>query len=39
MHDKEPVVSESCVVALDMHEYENSEAFQYADAITRVEGE
>jgi deoxyhypusine monooxygenase len=33
--DKEQVVAESCIVALDMFEYENSNAFQYADGIEK----
>ncbi|XP_061834618.1 deoxyhypusine hydroxylase [Nerophis lumbriciformis] len=36
--DSERVVKESCEVALDMLEYENSEQFQYADALTRLQG-
>ncbi|KAI0244611.1 deoxyhypusine hydroxylase [Massospora cicadina] len=28
--DSEKVVRESCIVALDMYEYENSDQFQYA---------
>jgi len=31
--DEEPIVSESCIVALDVHEYFNSDQFQYADGI------
>ncbi|KAI8977328.1 armadillo-type protein [Mycotypha africana] len=31
--DEEPVVRESCIVALDMFEYENNDAFQYADGL------
>lgn len=34
--DRERVVKESCEVALDMCEYENSEAFQYADTMARL---
>lgn len=34
--DSKRVVKESCVVALDMHEYENSGSFQYADGVARV---
>lgn len=30
INDTEPVVSESCIIALDMADYENSEQFQYA---------
>ncbi|XP_042339936.1 deoxyhypusine hydroxylase [Plectropomus leopardus] len=36
--DRERVVKESCVVALDMLEYENSEQFQYADGLVRLQG-
>ena len=36
LKDNERVVQESCVVALDMCEYENNEEFQYADGISRV---
>jgi deoxyhypusine monooxygenase len=31
--DKEPAVKESCVVALDMSEYVNSDSFEYADTL------
>lgn len=34
--DSERVVKESCEVALDMLEYENSTQFQYADGLLRV---
>jgi len=34
--DKEEVVKESCEVALDITEYEQSGAFQYADGLTKV---
>jgi hypothetical protein len=34
--DQERVVKESCMVALDMHEYETSGQFQYADGLERV---
>lgn len=34
--DRERVVSESCVVALDMYEYEKSGNFQYADTLNTV---
>lgn len=37
MGDREPVVRESCEVALDMYDYENSGAFQYADGLSRVQ--
>ena len=33
-NDKERVVKESCVVALDMCEYESSNEFQYANSLT-----
>lgn len=36
LHDKERVVKESCVVALDMCEYENSDNFQYADTMAKL---
>ncbi|MGH0192783.1 UNVERIFIED_CONTAM: hypothetical protein FKN15_025393 [Acipenser sinensis] len=36
--DEERVVQESCEVALDMHEYENSDQFQYADGILKLQG-
>ncbi|XP_058494998.1 deoxyhypusine hydroxylase [Solea solea] len=36
--DEERVVKESCEVALDMLEYENSEQFQYADELVRLQG-
>lgn len=36
LSDSERVVRESCVVALDMSEYENSSQFQYADTLHRV---
>ncbi|XP_069505551.1 deoxyhypusine hydroxylase [Ambystoma mexicanum] len=35
--DDERVVRESCEVALDMFEYENSGQFQYADGLSRPE--
>ncbi|KAK3602390.1 hypothetical protein CHS0354_026278 [Potamilus streckersoni] len=34
--DNERVVKESCVVALDMCEFENSETFQYADTLAKL---
>lgn len=34
LKDEKRVVSESCIVALDMCDYENSAEFQYADALT-----
>lgn len=37
--DGERVVKESCEVALDMYEYENSGQFQYADGLLRLQGE
>ncbi|KAM4549343.1 deoxyhypusine hydroxylase isoform 2-T2 [Odontesthes bonariensis] len=36
--DQERVVKESCEVALDMLEYENSNQFQYADGLVRLQG-
>ena len=36
--DPEPVVRQSCLVALDMSEYENSDQFEYADGLGRVGG-
>ncbi|NXJ05784.1 DOHH hydroxylase, partial [Odontophorus gujanensis] len=36
-HDEERVVRESCEVALDMYEYENSPQFQYADGLCRLQ--
>lgn len=36
LQDKERVVKESCVVALDMCEYENSNDFQYADTLSKL---
>ncbi|XP_029356462.1 deoxyhypusine hydroxylase [Echeneis naucrates] len=36
--DRERVVKESCEVALDMLEYENSNQFQYADELIRLQG-
>lgn len=36
--DGERVVKESCDVALDMLEYENSSEFQYADGLARLQG-
>uniref|UniRef100_A0A3B4BLE7 Deoxyhypusine hydroxylase n=1 Tax=Periophthalmus magnuspinnatus TaxID=409849 RepID=A0A3B4BLE7_9GOBI len=36
--DGERVVQESCVVALDMLHYENSQQFQYVDGLLRLQG-
>ncbi|TDG43086.1 hypothetical protein AWZ03_010502 [Drosophila navojoa] len=36
--DDKRVVKESCVIALDMCEYENSPEFQYADGLTKLDG-
>ncbi|XP_074524359.1 deoxyhypusine hydroxylase [Halichoeres trimaculatus] len=36
--DTERVVKESCEVALDMLDYENSDQFQYADGLVRLQG-
>ncbi|XP_078526084.1 deoxyhypusine hydroxylase [Lissotriton helveticus] len=35
--DEERVVRESCEVALDMFEYENSDQFQYADGLRKLQ--
>lgn len=35
--DEERVVRESCEVALDMYEYENSAQFQYADGLCKLQ--
>uniref|UniRef100_UPI00398F0291 deoxyhypusine hydroxylase n=1 Tax=Pristiophorus japonicus TaxID=55135 RepID=UPI00398F0291 len=37
LHDGERVVKESCEVALDMLEYENSPEFQYADGLSKLQ--
>ncbi|XP_045497573.1 deoxyhypusine hydroxylase [Colias croceus] len=37
LNDPRPVVRESCEVALDMSEYENSPEFQYANTLLTVE--
>lgn len=34
--DTEPVVRESCEVALDMYEWETSNTFQYADGLAQI---
>lgn len=36
LKDKEPVVRESCEVALDITDYENNNEFQYADGLLKV---
>ncbi|XP_017791047.1 PREDICTED: deoxyhypusine hydroxylase [Habropoda laboriosa] len=36
INDNKRVVRESCVIALDMCEYENSSEFQYADTLSKV---
>lgn len=36
-NDDKRVVKESCEVALDMCEYENSQEFQYADGLCKLE--
>ena len=36
LKDEKRVVRESCVIALDMCEYENSSEFQYADTLPEV---
>lgn len=35
-NDSERVVKESCLVALDMCEYQNTDQFQYADGLAKV---
>ncbi|XP_021347942.1 deoxyhypusine hydroxylase-like [Mizuhopecten yessoensis] len=37
LKDSERVVKESCIVALDMSEYENSGQFQYADSLVKAQ--
>ncbi|RVE48051.1 hypothetical protein evm_007238 [Chilo suppressalis] len=39
LHDPRPVVRESCEVALDMSEYENSPEFQYANTLLAVKAQ
>ncbi|XP_031849191.1 deoxyhypusine hydroxylase nero isoform X2 [Nomia melanderi] len=36
LNDSKRVVRESCIIALDMCEYENSSEFQYADTLGKV---
>lgn len=36
LQDSKQVVRESCVIALDMCEYENSLEFQYANTLTKI---
>ncbi|KYN01935.1 PREDICTED: deoxyhypusine hydroxylase [Cyphomyrmex costatus] len=36
LNDSKKVVHESCVIALDMCDYENSTEFQYADTLTKL---
>ena len=36
LEDDKQVVKESCEIALDMCEYENSPEFQYADTLLKV---
>ncbi|GAB1867447.1 Deoxyhypusine hydroxylase [Camponotus japonicus] len=36
LNDSKRVVRESCIIALDMCDYENSSEFQYADALTKL---
>lgn len=36
LNDGKRVVRESCVIALDMCEYENSPEFQYADTLNKI---
>jgi deoxyhypusine monooxygenase len=37
--DNEPAVKESCVVALDMSEYVNSDSFEYADTLQQAKAQ
>lgn len=37
--DEARVVRESCIIALDMCEYENSNDFQYANALGKMQGD
>ncbi|XP_063771509.1 deoxyhypusine hydroxylase [Pseudophryne corroboree] len=37
MEDREQVVRESCEVALDMYNYENSSDFQYANGLSQIQ--
>ncbi|XP_026317532.1 deoxyhypusine hydroxylase [Hyposmocoma kahamanoa] len=37
LNDPRPVVRESCEVALDMSDYENSPEFQYANTLVQIE--
>ena len=36
LNDGERVVRESCVIAIDMYEYEKSNVFQYADTVSKI---
>ena len=36
LNDSKRVVHESCVIALDMCDYENSTEFQYADTLVKL---
>jgi deoxyhypusine monooxygenase len=36
LNDKEAVVKESCEVALDITDYENSNQFQYANGLSQI---
>lgn len=36
LNDEKRVVKESCEIALDMCDYENSPEFQYANLISKV---
>lgn len=36
LQDSKQVVRESCVIALDMCEYENNLEFQYANTLTKI---
>lgn len=39
LEDNQPVVKESCIVALDIHEYETSQSFQYANGIEQAKSQ
>jgi len=36
LHDNERAVKESCVIALDIHDYFTTDQFQYADGLSKV---
>lgn len=39
LHDKDDLVRESCEVALDIYDYENSTEFQYANGLQVISSE